>query len=84
MKINQSKTSARCSICGGIIPEENRQIRCQCGRRKDRSFNAACIPYEEVDLQLRGPWLRPDAPQVEAVKQSKDAEQIVVSYLPKR
>ncbi len=80
-----NKTSTKCSICGAkTIPEEGRQIRCPvCGHTEDRDINAARnILYKGV--QLRGPWLRPDAPQGEAMKQFKDAEQIVVSvnYVP--
>jgi putative transposase len=81
-----NKTSSRCSICGAkVIPEENRQIRCQtCGHTEDRDINAARnILYKGV--QLRGLWLRPDAPQSEAMKQSKNAKQTVVTqiYQPK-
>jgi putative transposase len=82
IKIKPNKTSSRCSICGGIvIPEENRQIRCRCGHKEDRDINAARnILYKGVPvLQLRGLRLGPDAPQGEAMKQSKDAEQIVAS-----
>jgi len=76
-----NKTSSKCSICGAkTIPEEGRQIRCPCGHKEDRDINAARnILYKGV--QLRGPWLRPDAPQGEAMKQSKDAKQIVVSQI---
>jgi transposase len=68
---------------GKVIPEENRQIRCQCGHKEDRDINAARnILYKGVPVvQLRGLWLRPNAPQSEAMKQSKDAEQIVVSQI---
>ncbi len=86
IKSKPNKTSSRCSICGGIIiPEENRQIRCQCGHAEDRDINAARnILYKGVPVvQLRGLRLRPDAPQGEAMKQSKDAEQIVVSQIRK-
>jgi len=81
IKINPNKTSSRCSICGAkVIPEENRQIRCQCGHIEDRDINAARnILYKGVQMQLRGLWLRPNAPQGEVMKQVKDAEQIVVS-----
>jgi putative transposase len=81
IKIKPNKTSAKCSICGAkIIPEENRQIRCQCGHKENRDINAARnILYKGVEMQLRGLRLRPDAPQGEAMKQLKDTEQIVVS-----
>jgi putative transposase len=77
-----NKTSSKCSICGAkTIPEEGRQIRCPvCGHKEDRDINAARnILYKGV--QLRGPWLRPDAPQGEAMKQLKDVEQIVVTQI---
>ncbi len=83
IKITPNKTSSRCSICGGvIIPEENRQIRCQCGHTEDRDINAARnILYKGVGLQLRGLWLWPDTSQSEAMKQSKDAKQIAMSVI---
>ena len=87
IKIKPNKTSSRCSICGAkVIPEESRQIRCQCGHAEDRDINAARnILYKGTPVvQLRGPWPRPDASQGEAVKQSKDAEQIVVSQIYQR
>ncbi|HEX9846441.1 MAG TPA: hypothetical protein VGA92_08290 [Candidatus Nitrosotenuis sp.] len=66
----------------GIIPEENRQIRCPCGHTEDRNISAAQnILYKGIQVQLRVLRLRPDAPQGEAMKQLKDAKQIVVSYL---
>ncbi|MFY9301452.1 MAG: transposase [Candidatus Nitrosotenuis sp.] len=82
IKIKPNKTSSRCSICGArIIPEENRQIRCRCGHAEDRDINAARnILYKGVPVvQLRGLRLGPDASQGEAMKQSKEAEQIVTS-----
>lgn len=84
IKIKPNHTSSRCSICGAkVIPEENRQIRCHCGHREDRDINAARnILYKGTPVvQLRGLWLRPDASQGEAMKQSKDAKQIVVSQI---
>jgi putative transposase len=84
IKPKPNKTSSRCSICGAkIIPEENRQIRCQCGHREDRDINAARnILYKGVSVvQLRGPWLKPNASQSEAMKQSKDAKQIVMNQI---
>lgn len=77
-----NKTSSKCSICGvKTIPEENRQIRCQCGHVEDRDINAARnILYKGVPVvQLRGLRLRPDASQGEAMRQSINAEQIVTS-----
>jgi len=80
-----NKTSSKCSICGAkIIPEEGRQIRCPvCGHVEDRDINAARnILYKGVYImQLRGPWLRPDASQGEAMKQLKDAKQIVMTQI---
>jgi putative transposase len=50
IKIKPMMTSSKCSICGAkIIPEENRQIRCQCGHKEDRDINAARnILYEGI------------------------------------
>jgi putative transposase len=82
--LKPNKTSAKCSICGAkTIPEESRQIRCPvCGHTENRDINAARnILYRGVQTQLRGPWLRPDAPQNEVMKQSKDVEQIVVNQI---
>jgi transposase len=69
------RTSTRCSICGSkTIPEENRMIECKCGLVEDRDINAARnILYKGVEQQLRGMRFVPDAPQVEAMKQLKDA-----------
>ncbi|MBM2852693.1 MAG: Mobile element protein, partial [Candidatus Nitrosotenuis sp.] len=82
--IKPNRTSSRCSICGAkTIPEENRQIRCRCGHTEDRNINAARnILYKGIPVvQLRGLRLGPDAPQDEAMKQSKDVKQIVVSRI---
>jgi putative transposase len=83
IKPKPNKTSSTCSTCGAkIISEENRQIRCpMCGHTEDRDINATRnILYKGVPVvQLRGLWLRPDAPQGEVVKQLKDVEQIVGS-----
>jgi putative transposase len=84
IKIKPNKTSSRCSICGAkSIPEENRQIRCHCGHSEDRDINAARnILYKGMPVvQLRGLRLRPDASQGEAMKQSKDVKQIVMSQI---
>jgi putative transposase len=73
--INPKGTSSKCSICGGkIILEENRQMKCSaCGRHADRDVNAS------QNILKRGMRFVPIAPQGEAMKQSKDAEQIAVS-----
>ncbi|TBR24863.1 MAG: transposase [Candidatus Nitrosotenuis sp.] len=84
IKIKPNKTSSKCSICGAkIISEENRQIRCHCGHRENRDINAARnILYKGTPcVQLRGLRLRPNASQGEAMKQSKDVEQIVMSQI---
>jgi putative transposase len=85
IKSKPNMTSSKCSIYGAkVIPEEGRQIRCpRCGHIEDRDINAARnILYKGAPvLQLRDLWLRSDAPQGEAMKQSKDAEQIVVSQV---
>ncbi|MEW6044714.1 MAG: transposase [Thermoproteota archaeon] len=84
IKVKPYLTSAKCSICGAlVIPEENRQIRCQCGHIEHRDVNAARnILYKgALVVQPRGLWLRPNALQNEAMKQLKNAKQIVVSDL---
>ncbi|MBM2852328.1 MAG: Transposase, partial [Candidatus Nitrosotenuis sp.] len=50
---------------------------------EDRDINATRnILYKGTPVvQLRGLRLRPDAPQDEAMKQSKDAKQIVMSQI---
>jgi putative transposase len=80
--VKPNKTSSMCSICGAkIISEQNRLIRCQiCDHVEDRDINAARnILYK--GMQLRGPWLRPDALQGETMRQLKDAKQIVVNRI---
>ncbi|WKT57535.1 transposase [Candidatus Nitrosotenuis chungbukensis] len=84
IKIKPNHTSSKCSICGAkVIPEENRQIRCHCGHREDRDINAARnILYKGIPaVQLRGMGFRPNASQDEAMKQSKDVKQIVMSQI---
>ena len=70
-------TSSRCAICGSKTePEEHRMLFCpSCSVAVDRDINAA------KNILIRGLRLRPDALQGEAMKQSKDAEQIAVSQV---
>lgn len=80
IKIKPNKTSSRCSICGAkIIPEENRQIRCQCGHKEDRDINAArnILYIGTPVVQLRGLKLGPDEPQGEVMKRLERVKQIV-------
>jgi len=73
--INPKGTSSMCSACEGkLILEENRLMRCSvCDRVVDRDVNAS------QNILKRGMRFVPIAPRVETMKQSKDAEQIVVS-----
>ncbi|MDE1829483.1 MAG: transposase [Thaumarchaeota archaeon] len=74
--VNPKGTSSKCSICEEKILEENRMIRCpNCGLHIDRDVNAA------RNILARGMRFVPDAVQGEAMKQSKDVEQIVPSLL---
>jgi len=68
-------TSSKCSECGiKLIPEENRMMKCiKCNITIDRDENAS------KNILARGLRFDPNAPQVEAVKQFKDAESIVAS-----
>ena len=73
--VRAAGTSSRCAVCGvKVIPEEHRKMWCpKCHSLTDRDINAA------RNILARGIRFVPDGSQVEAMKQSKDAEQIVVS-----
>jgi len=74
--VNPRGTSSKCSICDAKVIEENRMIRCpQCGLHVDRDINAS------KNILARGIRFVPDAVQGEAMKQFKDAEQIVPSLV---
>jgi len=68
-------TSSKCSKCGvKLISEENRMMKCiKCNITIDRDINAS------KNILARGVRFTPNAPQVEAMKQFKDAESIVAS-----
>jgi len=70
-------TSSKCAACGSkMVPEEHRMLFCPCCNvAVDRDINAA------KNILARGMWIVPDAVQGEAMKQSKDAEQIVLSQV---
>ncbi|MGI0004510.1 MAG: RNA-guided endonuclease InsQ/TnpB family protein [Candidatus Nitrosotenuis sp.] len=70
-------TSSKCAVCGsGMVPEEHRTLFCPCCNvAVDRDINAA------RNILARGTRDVPDAVQGEAMKQSKDAEQIVLSQV---
>jgi len=79
--VNPKGTSSKCSICEDTILEENRMIRCpKCGLHIDRDINAArnilARGIKQIGLPIRS---IPDAVQGEAMKQFKDAKQIVPS-----
>ncbi len=71
-------TSSRCAVCGvKLISEEYRKMWCpSCWNVVDRDINAA------RNILARGMRFVPDGSQVEAMRQSKDAEQIVISCVP--
>jgi len=75
--VNANGTSSRCATCGSkMIPEEHRMLFCPCCNVVvDRDVNAA------KNILARGTRDVPDAIQKEAMKQSKDVEQIVPSQL---
>lgn len=75
--VNANGTSSRCAICGSkMVPEEHRMLFCPCCNVAiDRDVNAA------KNILARGTRDVPDAIQKEAMKQSKDVEQIVPSQL---
>ena len=74
--VNANGTSSKCSKCGvKLISEENRMMSCaSCKSIVDRDINAS------RNILNRGMRFVPHAVQSEAMKQFKDAEQIVPSY----
>ncbi|MFY9300834.1 MAG: transposase [Candidatus Nitrosotenuis sp.] len=75
--VKAAGTSSKCAICGSkMIPEEHRTMFCPCCNMVvDRDVNAA------KNILARGMRFVPHATQGEAMKQSKDAEQIVLSQV---
>jgi transposase len=75
--VRASGTSSKCAACGSkMVPEEHRTLfRPCCNVAVDRDVNAA------KNILARGTWVVPDAVQGEAMKQSKDAERIVLSQV---
>jgi len=75
--VNAAGTSSKCAICGSkTIPEEHRTLFCSCCNVVvDRDVNAA------KNILARGIRVMPDAIRCEAMKQSKDAELIVLNQL---
>lgn len=73
--VRAAGTSSKCAVCGSkMVPEEHRIMFCLCCNiAVDRDVNAA------KNILARGMRVVPDAVQCEAMKQSKDAEQIVLS-----
>lgn len=73
--VKAAGTSSKCAVCGSkMVPEEHRTLFCPCCNMVvDMDVNAA------KNILARGTWVVPDAVQGEAMKQSKDAEQIVLS-----
>lgn len=68
-------TSSKCSVCETkLVLEENRMMKCtKCNITIDRDINAS------KNILARGVKFAPNTPQVEAMKQLKDAESIVAS-----
>ena len=68
-------TSSKCAACGvKLIFEEHRMMKCtKCNITIDRDINAS------KNILARGLRFDPHAPQVETMKQFKDAESIVAS-----
>lgn len=84
--VRPNGTSSKCAICGSkMIPEEHRMMRCPiCQGTIDRDLNASRnILARGLAMQEQtGPArFEPDAVQGEAMKQSKDVEQIAPSLL---
>jgi putative transposase len=75
--VKAAGTSSKCAVCGSkMVPEEHRMLFCPCCNvAVDRDINAA------KNILARGMRIVPDATQSEAMKQSKDAEQIVLSQV---
>lgn len=75
--VNAIWTSSKCATCGSkMIPEEHRMMFCpSCNVAFDRDVNAA------KNILARGMKVVPDAVQGEAMKQSKDVKQIVLSQV---
>ncbi len=75
--VKASGTSSKCAVCGSkMVPEEHRMMFCpRCTVAFDRDINAA------KNILARGIRVMPDAVQNEAMKQSKDVEQIVLSQV---
>lgn len=73
--VRAAGTSSKCAVCGSkMVPEEHRIMFCLCCNiAVDRDVNAA------KNILARGMRVVPDAVQCEAMKQSRDAEQIVLS-----
>jgi putative transposase len=73
--VNAAGTSSKCAACGSkMVPEEHRMMFCPCCNVVvDRDINAA------KNILARGTRVVPDATQSEAMKQSKDVEQIVLN-----
>lgn len=82
--VNPCGTSSKCAVCEAkMILEEHRMIRCpRCRLYIDRDVNAARnILARGLLKHLQDVRLKPDAVQHEAMKQSKDAEQIAPSLI---
>lgn len=84
--VRPNGTSSKCAACGCImIPEEHRMMRCPtCHDTVDRDVNASrnILARGLAMLEQTEPArFEPDAVQGEAMKQSKDAEQIAPSLL---
>ena len=75
--VKAAGTSSKCATCGSkMIPEEHRTMFCPCCNVVvDRDVNAA------KNILARGTRDVPDATQGEAMKQSKDVEQILLSQV---
>ena len=75
--VKAAGTSSKCAVCGSkMVPEEHRMMFCPCCNvAVDMDVNAA------KNILARGTEDVPDATQSEAMKQSKDAEQIVLSQV---